>query len=119
MKLEQARRSDKQRIAEHEAMPNRSNRLRISLDCRFQNYQRPLNPGTLVFTGSSKRSWEDVYNTWTSDELKYYWKRIPLALKPSKCDLAKLAETAESPRIRSRYARILERIEEQLSVRST
>jgi ectoine hydroxylase-related dioxygenase (phytanoyl-CoA dioxygenase family) len=102
----------------HEAMPNRSNRLRISLDCRFQNYQRPVNPGTLVFTGSSKRSWEDVYNTWTSDELKYYWTKIPLALKPSKCDLAKLAETAESPRMRARYARILERIEEQLSVRS-
>ena len=103
----------------HEAMPNRSNRLRISLDCRFQNYRRPVDPSTLVFTGKGKRSWEDVYNTWTSDELKYYWKKVPLELRPSICELAKLAETAESPGMRDRYARILERIEEQLSVRST
>lgn len=102
----------------HEALPNRSNRLRISLDCRFQNYKRPVDPSTLVFTGKSKRSWEDVYNTWASDELKYYWKKIPLELKPSRLELAKLAETAESPGMRARYTRILERIEEQLLVRS-
>ena len=103
----------------HEALPNRSNRLRISLDCRFQNYKRPVDPSALVFTGKSRRSWEDVYNDWTSDELKYYWKKMPLELKPSIGELTELAETAESLPMRARYARILERIEEQLSVRST
>jgi ectoine hydroxylase-related dioxygenase (phytanoyl-CoA dioxygenase family) len=103
----------------HEALPNRSNRLRVSLDCRFQNYKRPVDPSALVFTGKGRRSWEDVYNDWTSDELKYYWKKIPLELKPSIGELTELAEIAEPLPMRARYARILERIEEQLSVRST
>ncbi len=31
----------------HEAAPNRSNQLRISIDCRFQSFDNPVNPGTL------------------------------------------------------------------------
>jgi len=98
----------------HEAMPNRSDRLRISLDCRFQSYDRPVNPGTLVFAGSGRRSWEKTYAGWRSDELKYYWTRLPLELKPSAAELAQLAETAEPVEMRQRYARILARLEEQM-----
>ena len=93
----------------HEAAPNRSNRLRVSVDCRFQSYERAVNPATLVFTG--RRSWKSTYADWTSDELKYYWTKLPLHLKPSKLELAELAETAESPEIRARCARILERLD--------
>src|SRR5271170_3990183 len=47
----------------HEASSNRSSQLRISLDCRFQDYGRALNPATLVFAGSSdERSWEATYS---------------------------------------------------------
>jgi ectoine hydroxylase-related dioxygenase (phytanoyl-CoA dioxygenase family) len=95
----------------HEAAPNRSNRMRISLDCRFQSYQRPINPGALVCAGSGRRSWERTYANWPSDELKYYWTRLPLQLKPSKFELAELARTSESPDQRARYAKILEAIE--------
>jgi ectoine hydroxylase-related dioxygenase (phytanoyl-CoA dioxygenase family) len=98
----------------HAAAPNRSSRLRISLDCRFQSYDRPINPGTLVFTGTSTRSWEDVYTKWTSEELKYYWTRLPLKFKPSKQELAALAQTCEAEPMRARYARILERIDSQM-----
>lgn len=97
----------------HEAAPNRSSRLRISMDCRFQSYERAVNPGALVFTGSGKRSWENTYANWTSDELKYYWTRLPLRVKPCKLELADLARTCESPEMRTRYARILERLESQ------
>jgi ectoine hydroxylase-related dioxygenase (phytanoyl-CoA dioxygenase family) len=100
----------------HKAAPNRSSRIRVSLDCRFQSYQRAVNPGTLVFTGSGKRSWENTYANWTSDELKYYWTKLPLHFKPSKLELAELARTSYSPEKRARYARILERIESQMSV---
>jgi ectoine hydroxylase-related dioxygenase (phytanoyl-CoA dioxygenase family) len=96
----------------HEALPNQSNRMRISLDCRFQNYRQPVNPGALVFTGPSGRSWSDVYRGWLSDELKYYWTKLPLELNPSKLQLAELAANAESNEMRSRYRRILERIEQ-------
>lgn len=100
----------------HEGMPNRSDRLRISLDCRFQSYERAVNPGVLVFTGSGRRSWEKTYANWPTDELKYYWTRLPLQLKPSKVELAELARTSESSAMRERYARILERIESQMFV---
>jgi ectoine hydroxylase-related dioxygenase (phytanoyl-CoA dioxygenase family) len=100
----------------HEALPNVSNSLRISLDCRFQNYRRPVNPGALVFTGSSGRSWKSVYRDWVSDDLKYYWTKLPLELNPSKLELAELAATSASIEMRSRYARILERIEQLTAV---
>jgi ectoine hydroxylase-related dioxygenase (phytanoyl-CoA dioxygenase family) len=96
----------------HEALPNESNRMRISFDCRFQNYRQPVNPGVLVFTGRSGRSWSDVYRDWSSDELKYYWTKLPLELRPSKLELAELAANDESLEMRSRYSRILERIEQ-------
>jgi Phytanoyl-CoA dioxygenase (PhyH) len=100
----------------HAATPNTSNQLRISMDCRFQNYWRALNPATLVFPGSinSGRSWETTYAHWRSQELKYYWKQMPLHFKPSKAELAELAQTADSPEMRSRYARILSQIESQI-----
>ena len=60
------------------------------------------------FVGS--RSWENTYETWHSDELKYFWRSIPLQLKPSKLELAQLAETADVPEMRLRYAKILSRI---------
>ena len=99
----------------HAASQNVSNQLRISMDCRFQNFERALNPATLVFAGSSKgRSWDKIYANWHSDELKYFWKRVPLKLKPNKTELAQLAESADSPRMRSRYANILSQLELQM-----
>lgn len=68
----------------HAAAPNLSEKLRISLDCRFQDYRRVLNPATLAFAGESGKSWEKTYASWPSDNLKYYWKGLPLNLKPSK-----------------------------------
>lgn len=99
----------------HAATPNISDQLRISIDCRFQDYARALHPANLVFPGSSGRSWETVYANWLSDDLKYFWKRMPLTLKPSVTELSELAETAESPRMRARYAKIVEQLESQMA----
>jgi len=99
----------------HAALPNISNQLRISMDCRFQNYKRAINPAELVFPGSSRsRSWESTYAGWQSDQLQYFWKKLPLQLKPSTAELANLAQTADSPEMRSRYARVLSQIESQM-----
>jgi ectoine hydroxylase-related dioxygenase (phytanoyl-CoA dioxygenase family) len=94
----------------HAASPNLSKQLRISLDCRFQDYRRVLNPSNLAFAGESGKSWEKTYAGWRNDELKYYWKGLPLNLKPSKSELEDLALTAESPELRARYARILSQL---------
>jgi ectoine hydroxylase-related dioxygenase (phytanoyl-CoA dioxygenase family) len=91
----------------HAASPNLSDQLRISLDCRFQDARQTLNPANLVFAGESGKSWEKTYAEWNSEDLKFYWKRIPLTLKPSKAELAYLAETAGSPGERARYARMV------------
>jgi hypothetical protein len=43
--------------------------------------------------------------------LKYYWKQLALQLKPSKLELAELAQTSATSGLRARYAGILEAIE--------
>jgi hypothetical protein len=100
----------------HAGSANVSSQLRISMDCRFQDAARALNPSTLVFAGSSSggRTWETTYANWRSGDLQYYWKHMPLRLKPSNVELAQLAETADSPDMRARYARILNQIEAQM-----
>jgi ectoine hydroxylase-related dioxygenase (phytanoyl-CoA dioxygenase family) len=94
----------------HAAAANLSSQLRISLDCRFQDYRRVLNPANLAFAGESGKSWEKTYSAWPSDDLKYYWKALPLNLKPSKSELQQLAINADTPAQRARYARILSQL---------
>jgi ectoine hydroxylase-related dioxygenase (phytanoyl-CoA dioxygenase family) len=95
----------------HAASPNLSNQLRISLDCRFQDYRRSFNPANLVFAGDSGKSWEKTYAGWHSDDLKYYWKVLPLALQPSRDEIEQLSRTADSACKRARYARMLSQLD--------
>lgn len=95
----------------HAASPNLSNQLRISLDCRFQDYERELNPANLAFGGESGKSWEKTYADWHSDDLKFYWKKLPLTLNPSKAEIEHLVQTAESPSVQARYARIASQLD--------
>jgi ectoine hydroxylase-related dioxygenase (phytanoyl-CoA dioxygenase family) len=90
----------------HAASANTSGQMRLSLDCRFQDARRTLHPSNLVFAGESGKSWEKTYADWQSDELKFYWKRLPLTLRPSKEELEELAATTESPAVRARYTRM-------------
>jgi ectoine hydroxylase-related dioxygenase (phytanoyl-CoA dioxygenase family) len=94
----------------HAASPNLSRQLRISLDCRFQDYARAINPAVLAFAGESGKSWEKTYSGWHSDELKYYWKRLPLKLDPSKSELEQLSMNAEPQVMRAKFARILSQV---------
>jgi ectoine hydroxylase-related dioxygenase (phytanoyl-CoA dioxygenase family) len=94
----------------HAASRNTSDQLRISMDCRFQDFARAVDPANLVFPGASARSWGSTYADWNGDELQFFWQRLPLVLKPSVAELAELAEMAEKPQWRSRYKRILQQI---------
>jgi hypothetical protein len=91
----------------HAASPNLSNQLRISLDCRFQDYRQVFNPENLVFSGDSGKSWETTYASWRSDDLKYYWKGLPLEFQPSRNEIRQLSKTADSPAKRAQYASML------------
>jgi hypothetical protein len=91
----------------HAAAPNMSDKMRISLDCRFQDYARAINPANLAFGGDSGKSWDEVYRSWRSQDLQYYWKSLPLNLQPSRSEIEHLSMRAVSPSMRARYSRIL------------
>jgi hypothetical protein len=64
----------------HKGVPNRSDKLRMSMDVRYQLVSEPFNIDNANADGQPL-SWEEIYAGWKSDELKYYWKRLPLTLK--------------------------------------
>jgi hypothetical protein len=90
----------------HAATPNISDKMRLSLDCRFQEASREVHPSNLVFAGESGKSWEKTYAGWQSRDLQFYWRSLSLQLKPSRLELEQLAKEAESPAARTRYARM-------------
>lgn len=94
----------------HAAAPNLSDRMRISLDCRFQDYALAINPANLAFAGDSGKSWDEIYQSWRSRNLQYYWKSLPLKFQPSRAEIEHLSHMAASPSMRARYSRILAQI---------
>ena len=64
----------------HKGVPNHSDKLRMSMDVRYQLVSEPFNIDNANPDGQPL-SWDEVYADWRSDELKYYWKRLPLTLK--------------------------------------
>lgn len=63
----------------HKGLPNLSDRLRQSMDARYQRVSEPvselsLNPYAGLFT------WDEVYAGWTSTTFQYYWRRLPITV---------------------------------------
>jgi len=100
----------------HRSTLSTSNQLRFSVDCRFQSYDEAVSPLEIVFPNQAKggRTWEDTYAGWTRDDLKYYWRDLPLRLKPSVEELAARAERADTPEKRLRYTTMVELIEREI-----
>jgi hypothetical protein len=65
----------------HKGVANRGDRLRMSMDVRFQRADAPFNFDNAQ-TDGQPLSWEDVYAGWRSDALKYYWRRLNLTAQP-------------------------------------
>ena len=86
------------------------------MDCRFQSYDEAVSSLEIVFPNQAKggRTWEDTYSGWKREDLKYYWRELPLRLKPSLPELAQQAERAECPEKRLHYAKLLELIEREI-----
>jgi len=64
----------------HKGLSNRSDKLRMSMDVRYQLVNEPFNIDNANPDGQPL-SWEEVYADWRSDALKYYWRRLPLTLQ--------------------------------------
>lgn len=65
----------------HKAAPNLTDRLRVSMDCRFQRPQEPVSIGCIQLVGESYE-WPEIYQGWKHDDLKYYWKALDLRTVP-------------------------------------
>jgi len=100
----------------HTSTLSTSSQLRCSMDCRFQSYDDVVSPFEIVFPNRAKggRTWETTYADWKHDDLKYYWRDLPLRLKPSVTELAEKAGNADTPEKRLRYATTLELIEQEI-----
>jgi ectoine hydroxylase-related dioxygenase (phytanoyl-CoA dioxygenase family) len=61
----------------HKGVPNRGDRLRMSMDVRYQRVDAPFNPDNATPDGQPL-AWDDVYAGWSSDALQYYWRRLGL-----------------------------------------
>ena len=70
-------------LTPHRALPNRTERLRMSVDFRYQRAAEPVAPDSLLPHDPRHISWEEIYAGWADpDPLKYYWKAFHMQEKP-------------------------------------
>jgi hypothetical protein len=65
----------------HKGVANFSDRLRMSMDVRYQLLSEPFNLDNANADGQPL-AWDDIYPGWTRADLQYYWQRLKLNLKP-------------------------------------
>ena len=63
----------------HKGLPNRSGRLRMSIDGRYQKVSDPIAPGSIL-PHSQPNTWENIYRGWKNESLKYYWENYELEI---------------------------------------
>ena len=69
----------------HRALPNYTkDRLRISLDNRYQSLDVPISEFMLEphLNSISPLSWEEIYEGWDGEEFQYYWRDKGLEILP-------------------------------------
>ena len=64
----------------HKGMPNGSDRLRMSMDARYQKASEPIAPGSLQ-PHSQPSTWEEIYAGWPETAPKYYWRKWDMEVK--------------------------------------
>jgi ectoine hydroxylase-related dioxygenase (phytanoyl-CoA dioxygenase family) len=65
----------------HRGVPNRSDVMRLSIDCRYQRRRDPVVDRALM-PSLQMTDWEHLYQGWDDDAFKYYWKNLGLEIEP-------------------------------------
>ena len=65
----------------HKAMPNLTDRLRISMDCRYQPAGDPITRDCIELDGNPL-TWSSIYSGWRSSGRQYYWRSRKLNIVP-------------------------------------
>ena len=60
--------------------PTRRERVRLSMDVRFQPASEPIEARSL--TNHSDAPWEEIYAGWDDDDMQYYWREESPKLSP-------------------------------------
>jgi hypothetical protein len=63
--------------------------IRLSLDVRYQPADQPVEERSL--RPHCDLDWEEIYENWKNDDLKYYWEKVNPRLSPWNPDLHKPA----------------------------
>ncbi len=63
----------------HQGRSFQGERLRLSIDGRFQRARDPIDHGSLLPHGGLI-DWEDIYADWPEDQLQYYWQQWDLTV---------------------------------------
>ena len=66
----------------HKGVACSGDRLRMSMDARYQRAREPLSSGSLLPHTSPEMTWNDVYADWPESDLKYYWKKFGVSELP-------------------------------------
>lgn len=84
----------------HRALPNTSERLRISVDYRFQREGEPLTE-TCLQPHFRRMSWDEIYRGWKRSDLQYYWRDRQYTVVPWNESFHELseAEVQEAERV--------------------
>ncbi len=103
----------------HKALPNYTeDKLRVSLDNRYQAIGDPIAEHMLEphLNLVSKLTWEEVYHSWQTEDLKYYWKQYanPVVARDTSYAEKGFAEAVElarrgDPRAQLQLKRIIKR----------
>ena len=91
----------------HKALPNfTENKLRMSLDNRYQVIGDPIAEHMVEPHGPSQLSWEEVYADWKTDDLKYYWQQFdnPVVVMDTSFGEKGFAEALELARAGNEHA---------------
>lgn len=75
----------------HRALPNDTDRMRISVDYRYQAEGEDITARCLR-PHFERQDWSEIYSTWDREELKYYWRDKKLHTVPFDASLGDLPD---------------------------
>lgn len=80
-------------LAVHRALPNKTERMRLSVDYRYQAEKQDMTENCLV-SHFDRQSWPEIYRDWRSTDLQYYWRDKQVNFVPWDPTLGSLTEDA-------------------------
>ena len=85
----------------HRSLHNSTDRMRLSVDYRFQREYEPLTESCLQ-PHFNRLSWEEIYAGWSNRDIAYYWQKKQYTLAAWDDSYHKLSDEQEEASIKQR-----------------